>query len=224
MLALKETDSLTAEDYGRLYRWALILSILTVAYNLVEGLVSTYFGLKDETLTLFGFGSDSFIETISAIGVSQMVMRLRSNPQSDRTQFEVTALKITGWCFYALVLILSLSAAYNLFMGLNPASTRAGIIIALISILSMWVLIRVKLEVGRKLDSAPIIADARCNQVCLYMSVVLLLASLLWEGFRIPYVDVAGTLGLVYFSFNEGKEAFEKARGLSACGCEDDCH
>ena len=161
----------------RLYSWSLTLAIMTVVYNIVEGLVATYFGIKDETLTLFGFGADSFIEVISAIGVTQMVIRIRKNPISDKGRFEILALKITGWCFYALVLILSISIVYNLFAGHQPVSTTAGTIIASISVLTMWVLIHSKITVGRKLDSAPIIADAKCNLVCVYMSLVLLTAS-----------------------------------------------
>ena len=65
------------EKQNTLYYWALILAFLTVVYNILEGLIATYFGLKDETLTLFGFGADSFVETISAIGVTHMVIRIK---------------------------------------------------------------------------------------------------------------------------------------------------
>jgi divalent metal cation (Fe/Co/Zn/Cd) transporter len=204
----------------KLYNWALALSILTVAYNLAEGSVSVYFGLKDEALTLFGFGADSFVETISAMGVTQMIIRIKKNPNSPRGRFEILALKITAWCFYALALILAVSAIYNVIEGQEPTSTKAGAIIAAISILTMWALIRAKISIGGKLNSAPIIADARCNQVCLYMSVVLLMSSGLWWLFKIPYVDAAGTAGLVYFSVKEGLESFEKARGIE---CDEDC-
>ncbi len=44
-----------------LYRTALGLAVLTIVYNLLEGIVSTYLGYEDESLTLFGFGLDSFI-------------------------------------------------------------------------------------------------------------------------------------------------------------------
>jgi len=206
----------------KLFSWALTLAILTVVYNVIEGLVSIYFGIKDETLTLFGFGVDSFVETISAIGVTQMVIRIKKNPTSDRGQFEILALKITGWCFYALVLVLTVSAVYNLIEGHQPTSTTSGVVIASISILAMWVLIRTKISLGKKLDSAPIISDAKCNQVCLYMSLILLASSGLWWLWQIPYIDTAGTAGLVYFSIKEGREAFEKAKGIACEDCEHD--
>ncbi len=78
------------------YDLAFILGIFTIAYNLVEGIIATWFGFEDETLALFGCGVDSFIELISGIGIVYMVMRIRQQPHSNRSGFEKTALKITG--------------------------------------------------------------------------------------------------------------------------------
>ena len=52
-----------------LYKTAILLSQITVFYNLLEGLVSVFLGLEDETLSLLGFGIDSFVEVISGIGI-----------------------------------------------------------------------------------------------------------------------------------------------------------
>ena len=205
------------ENLRKLYSWALALAVITVVYNLAEGLVSIFFGMKGETLTLFGFGADSFVETISALGVTQMIIRIKMNPASNKGPFEILALKITGWCFYILAAFLTVSAIYNVVEGHQPKSTMAGIIIAGISILSMWALIYFKLSLGKKLNSAPIIADAKCSLVCLYMSLVLLVASALWWLFKIPYIDILGTAALIFFSVKEGREAFEKAEGIECC-------
>jgi divalent metal cation (Fe/Co/Zn/Cd) transporter len=210
-------------DLIKLYNRAIFLAILTIVFNVVEGLVSIYFGLKDETLTLFGFGVDSFIETISAFGVLVMIYRIRANPNSERGIFEITALRITGWCFFALAAILTFSASLNLYHGVQPESTFAGVVIASISILTMWFLISTKIAVGKTLDSNAIISDAKCNQVCLYMSLVLLITSGLYEYFQIPHMDILGVAGLVYFSIKEGREAFNKARGIDTCCSSDTC-
>jgi len=195
----------------KLFNRAIVLAIITIVFNIAEGLVATYFGLKDETLTLFGFGMDSFIETISAVGVLQMVIRIKKLPDSSRGRLETLALRITGWCFYALAGVLTVSAIFNIIGGHKPESTVSGVIIAIISILAMWALIRAKIKTGTKLNCSPIISDARCNLVCVYMSLVLLMASGLYWLFGIPYIDILGAAGLVYFSIKEGREAFEKA-------------
>ena len=47
-------------------------------------------GYDDETLSLFGFGADSFIEVISGIGIAVMKMRIRQNPDIPKGGFEMT--------------------------------------------------------------------------------------------------------------------------------------
>ena len=215
-------NALTQESQqNRFYNFALWLAIFTIAYNLLEGLVSVYFGAHDEALTLFGFGVDSFIEVASGIGILAMVIRIRQHPDTPRGQFERTALRITGWGFYLLAAGLFITAIYNLFTGHKPTTTLSGTIISLISIAAMWALVTGKRRVGHALNSAPILADANCTMVCIYMSVVLLAASLIYQFTGFGFVDTIGALGLIYFSINEGKESFEKAAGAEDC-CDDD--
>ncbi|HEY6915668.1 MAG TPA: hypothetical protein VI413_13415, partial [Paludibacter sp.] len=59
-------------------------------------------------------------------------------------------------------------------------------------------------------------------KICVYMSLVLLGASLIYELTGFAYADVIGTAGLIYFSVSEGKEAFEKAKGKE-CSCGGHC-
>jgi divalent metal cation (Fe/Co/Zn/Cd) transporter len=199
----------------------LYLSLFTIVYNIAEGLVSTLVGYSDESLTLFGFGVDSFIETISAIGITAMIIRIANNPGSSKNPFETTALKITGWSFYLLSGGLFLSAIFSVISGQQPESTFWGVVISLVSIVAMLGLIYYKKKVGRELDSKAIIADANCNVVCVYMSLTLLASSFLYEVFSLPYVDAAGAIGLVYFSVKEGRECFEKAESMNnECGCK----
>jgi divalent metal cation (Fe/Co/Zn/Cd) transporter len=207
----------------KLYKFALYLSIFTIVYNIAEGLISTWIGYSDESLTLFGFGVDSFIETISGIGIAAMVLRIARNPLSSKSQFEVAALKVTGWSFYGLSAGLLVSAVLSLLSGRQPESTFWGVIISVISIAAMLVLIHYKKKIGAALNSKAIIADANCNVVCVYMSLTLLASSFLYELFALPYVDTAGALGLVYFSVQEGRECFTKARSLNdSCSCGHD--
>ncbi|MBT3321386.1 MAG: cation transporter [Anaerolineae bacterium] len=205
---------------NKLYQRAWWLAIITVAYNLIEGLVAIYFGVADETLALFGFGVDSFIEVLSGLGIIAMITRIRRNPNTEHSQFEITALKITGTSFYILAIGLGATVIINLVSGHQPETTLSGLIISLISIATMWLLIRAKRDVGEKLNSAPILADANCTLVCLYMSLILLVSSAIYQLTGFGFIDSLGAIGLIYFSFKEGKEAFEKARGIE-CSCED---
>jgi len=214
-------NTLSKISENKYWRYALWLALFTIFYNFAEGLISIYFGVQDETLTLFGFGVDSFIEVMSGLGILAMVFRIRQNPDAQRSQFERTALRITGTSFYILAAGLGATAAYNLFTAHKPETTIPGLIIAIISIASMWALVMGKRKVGRALNSAPILADANCTMVCIYMSVVLLVSSLVYHFTGFGFIDSLGAIGLIYFSINEGKEAFEKAAGIE-CDCSDD--
>ncbi len=208
----------------KLYRQAFALALITIFYNIAEGMISTYMGFQDETIALFGFGIDSVIETISGIGVAHMILRIQQNPNTPRDAFEIKALKITGFSFYILTAGLVVTSVYNLYSGQKPETTFWGLVIASISIFTMWALIWAKMRVGRALDSKPIIADAGCTRVCLYMSVILLISSLTYEITGLPYIDAVGALALAWFALKEGRECFEKAKSISGCGCSDGCH
>lgn len=204
----------------KLYKRAWLLSLFTIFYNVAEGLVSMFFGYQDETLALFGFGVDSFIEVMSGIGIAVMILRIKQNPESNKSDFEKTALRITGIAFYLLSAGLLAGILVNLITKHKPETTLWGVIISSLSILVMIWLMYAKKRIGLKLNSEPIIADSNCTKVCVYMSVVLLLSSLIYELTGFAYADVIGAAGLIYFSFTEGKEAFEMAKGKEcSCGC-----
>ncbi len=208
-------------DRNKLYKVAFGLAIFTIFYNIIEGIIATYFGYTDESLALFGFGIDSFIEVISGLGIASMIIRIGKNPLSNRDNFERTALKITGFAFYGLVIGLLITSVYNIWTGHKPETTFWGIIVSVVSITSMWFLIISKIKVGKQLDSPAILADADCTKVCVFMSIILLISSVTYSLTNFAYVDSIGTIGLAYLSFKEGKECFEKATSDKIC-CEHD--
>ncbi len=209
----------------KLISTAIILSLITIFYNVVEGIIAIYFGMEDETLALFGFGVDSFVEVISGIGILHMVLRMKKSPIEKRDGFERQALRITGFAFYLLTIGLIVGGVLNIVQNTKPDTTLAGIIISSISIATMYFLMRAKLKVGKALNSDAIIADANCTKTCFYLSMILLASSLLYEFTGIAYIDIAGSLGIAWFAFKEGKEAFDIAKsGNLSCSCEGDCH
>ena len=203
----------------RLFKNGFRLALFTILYNIAEGLISMYFGYKDESLTLFGFGADSFIEVLSGLGIAHMVLRIQRHPDSNRDNFERTALTITGYSFYVLVIGLSGTSMYNLWIGRKPETTLWGVIISVISIGVMAALVYGKRKVGSQLNSDAMLADAECTRVCISMSVILLLSSGVYELTKFSFIDTIGTLGLAYLSFKEGRECFEKVKKNSHCSC-----
>ena len=207
-----------------LYKWAYALALITIFYNIIEGIVSVFFGIKDGTIALFGFGVDSFVEVISGVGIWHMVRKLRQNGDEKLDRFEKDALRVTGTAFYILTAGLVITAIVNLYQGHKPETTLWGIIISVISILTMWALIHYKTKVGKQLDSQAMLADAACTKVCIQLSLVLLFASAGYELTGIGWLDSVGAILIAWLSFREGRESFQKARGNPTCSCKDNCH
>ena len=211
------------QDWGRFYRWASALALITIFYNLIEGCVSVSLGLHDDTIALFGFGLDSFVEVVSGVGIWHMVRRMKKSDAVNRDEFEKRALRITGTAFYALALGLVVTAGLNIYRGDRPQTTFWGIVVSVVSILSMWLLIHYKLKIGRQYHSQALLADAHCTKACMYLSVVLLASSVAYELTGIGMTDALGALGIAVFSYREGKEAIETSRGNLLCACQGGC-
>lgn len=205
---------------NRKLKIAFTLALITIIYNLVEGIVSVQFGMSDNTLTLLGFGIDSFVEVISGLGVAHMILRMKSSNPNNWDIFEKTALRITGSGFYLLSAGLIFGAIMNVIQKVQPQTTIPGIIISVISIAAMYYLLNAKIKIGNELHSDAIIADAECTRTCFYLSMILLASSGLYAIFKIGYFDSLGSLGIAYYSFKEGREAFEKVKsGNLTCSC-----
>lgn len=206
---------------NNLIRKAAILILITIFYNIAEGIISVWFGAGDETLALLGFGVDSFVEVFSGIGIAHMIFRMKYSKVQTRDEFERTALKVTGTAFYLLTAGLLIGSVLNIIHKVKPETTLPGIIIASVSIATMYWLMTSKLKVGKALNSDAMIADANCTKTCFYLSFILLVSSGLYELFSIAYFDILGSLGIAYFAFREGKESFEKAESDKLlCNCE----
>lgn len=210
---------MTREQWLQRANW---LALFTIFYNIAEGVGSVWFGVRDETLSLFGFGVDSFIEVISAIGIWHMLRRIKANGGESRDEFEQRALRITGAAFYLLTIGLVLTAGINLYQQHKPETTVWGIVISLLSISFMWLLIHYKTKAATALASPAIMADVACSRACMYLSVALMIASVGYELTGLGYFDAVGALVISWLTYKEGRESFGKARGL-ACSCSCSC-
>ena len=201
-------------------RRALLLAGLTIAYNLVEGLVSMGFGWADDSVALFGFGADSFIEVASALLV---LWKLRDH--ADLARERRAALGI-GWLFQFLALGILGGSLWQLWAHRHPPTTVPGLIIALLSLACMAFLWRAKLRAARALDSATLAADAACSRACIQLSGVLFLGSLLFlVAPALWWVDGAAAMGLALLIGREGLGMVRAARSehfSGGCGCGHD--
>jgi divalent metal cation (Fe/Co/Zn/Cd) transporter len=175
------------------HRQALLLSFLTVGYNLLEGVASLVFAGLAGSAALLGFGIDSFVECLSGL---IMVWRF-SRPGDDR---ERTAVRLVGWALLILAVYVGYESTVRLYLRDAPEPTAVGIVIALISLVAMPVLFFAKRSVGKGIGSQSLLADAQQTLGCILLSLALLFGLGfnylfgLWQADPIAGLVIAGFL------------------------------
>src|SRR5512133_1799021 len=113
----------------------ILLEYLTIAWNVVEGVVAVASGVVSGSIALVGFGIDSFIETSSG-GI--LLWRLRAEHGGhDAEKAEQRALKLVGVSFLLLAAYVAFDSVKALIGKEAPRTSVAGIAIAVLSLIVM---------------------------------------------------------------------------------------
>ncbi len=196
---------------------ALWLAGLTIAYNLLEGLVSMHFGWADDSVALFGFGADSFIEVASA---GLVLWKLLDHGNLARERKATSAI---GWLFLGLGAGVAGGALLQLAGRRHPPTTVPGLVISALSLAFMVFLWRAKLKTAKGLDSAAVAADAACSRACIQLSAVLFAGSLAFLAApALWWTDASAALVLALLIAREGLGMVRAARSAcftGGCGC-----
>jgi divalent metal cation (Fe/Co/Zn/Cd) transporter len=188
------------------------LEYFTIAWNSLEGLVGVVAGVLAGSISLVGFGTDSFIEVTSG-----SVLLWRMSVDADvrrREQNERLSLRVVGICFVALAAYISYESISDLLSRNAPERSIPGIILACVSLVVMPLLSRAKKRVGNELKSAAMHADARQTDFCVYLSAILLGGLLLNAVFGWWWADPIAALIMVPVIAKEGVEGL---RGETCC-------
>lgn len=193
-----------------LIKMAKRLAFFTVAYNIIEGLVSIYFGLEKESISLLGFGLDSFIEVASAFIV---LLKLKSMNPENNLKHERRATFAIGVLFIILSLSVFGNSTYQLVNHGHPDTTIPGVIVSVLSLSFMLFLWRKKREIGIKMNSSTVMADAQCSLACIKLSAVLFIGSAVyWLVPALWWIDSVAAIVIGLFIIREGWELIENSR------------
>ncbi|HEV2021597.1 MAG TPA: cation transporter [Terriglobales bacterium] len=188
------------------------LEYFTLVWNSLEGIVAVIAGAMAGSISLVGFGFDSFIEVTSG---GALLWRMSAEADERRRErIEKVALKIVGGCFLLLSAYMSYEGAADLLRRRAPEQSLLGIILACVSLIVMPLLSRAKRKVGRGLQSAAMHADARQTEFCTYLSAILLAGLLLNAAFGLWWADPVAALVMVPIIAKEGIDAL---RGDVCC-------
>lgn len=187
----------------------------TIAWNAFEGVVAIVAGGLAGSISLLGFGIDSFIEVTSGSAVLWRMIVDRDEKRRERN--ERLSLIIVGTCFLMLSAFIGFEAISDLVKGREPESSVPGIMLACVSLIAMPLLSRAKKKVGKQLGSAAMHADARQTDFCVYLSVILLAGLLLNAAFGWWWADPTAALIMVPIIAKEGFDA------LAGRTCRESC-
>lgn len=189
------------------------LEHFTIAWNALEGLVAVVAGAIAGSISLVGFGIDSFIEVTSG---SVLLWRMSVDADAHRRDLnEKRALRIVGVCFLLLAVYIAYESGTDLWSRRAPEHSIPGIVLACVSLFVMPLLSRAKRKVGRALGSAAMHADAKQSEFCTYLSAILLAGLLLNAFFGLWWADAVAALIMVPIIAKEGIE------GLQGKACDE---
>ena len=189
------------------------LEYFTIAWNSLEGLVAVIAGAIAGSISLVGFGIDSFIEVISG---ATLLWRMSVDAnQQTRERNERLSIRVVGVCFIALAMYVAYESVLDLIARKAPEHSLPGIVLACVSLVAMPILSRAKKRVGNELGSAAMRADAKQTDFCVYLSAILLAGLLLNVVFGWWWADPLAGLVMTPIIANEGVEAVKG----KACYC-----
>ena len=199
-------------DRASLARRGRTLEYFTIGWNALEGVVAVIVGAFAGSISLVGFGVDSFIEVTSG---AALLWRMSGDADHcERERREALTVRIVGVCFLALAAYVAFEAISNIRARAAAETSIAGMALAVVSLVVMPLLSRAKRRVARGLSSAAMHADARQTEFCTYLSVILLGGLLLNAAFGMWWADSVAALLMTPIIAREGVEGVQ---GRACC-------
>lgn len=199
-----------------LLRRGLLLALLTVAWNIVEGVIAVAAAVAAGSVALLAFGIDSFVESASGLVI---VWRVRAEQHDDDPEaverVERRARRLVAVSLAALAVYVGWDAATTLVAGDRPEPSHVGLALAAVSLGVMWWLARQKRRVARSLGSASMEADAVQTLACWWLSAAVLVGVGLNALLGWWWADPLAALVIAAFIVREAREAWlgEAAEG-----------
>ena len=211
--SIKERDLRDTKSH---HKKALYLSVFTVSYNFLEGVISVILGSFSGSVALVGFGLDSFIESLSG---SVMIWRFTKGaelPPEEEEKIESKAAKLVAYTFFILSAYILFVSLKKLYLQEHPEPSVFGIIIAVVSLIVMPLLFYLKYRIGKTIGSRSLVADSKQTLACMYLSLALLAGLGLNYLYGFWWADPAAGLVIVVLLIREGYETLKEEK---LCGC-----
>lgn len=198
---------MTVTDLGRssLVRRGRLLAWATILWNAAEGIIGIVSGIAAGSIALVGFGVDSYVEVFAGAVV---LWRLSKEDQGRHVsaQAERRAVRLIAFTFFALAAGIGVESVRKLATGERPEESAIGLLLAVVSLIVMPLLARAKRQVGQRLGSRALEADATETDLCVWLSAILLAGLGLNSLFGWWWADPVAALAIVAIAAREGWE------------------
>lgn len=171
-------------------------------------------GILAGSIALTGFGLDSFVESLSG-GI--MIWRFtKHGTLEEEEKKEKRAIKLVAISFFLLGIYILFESVKKLYLSEAPSPSLLGIIIAIVSLITMPILFYVKNRTARTIKSESMIADSKQTLACMFLSLALLIG--LGLNYFFGYWHADPIIGLIIFIFliKEGYGVYRKGK---VCSC-----
>lgn len=189
-------------------REVVLLQCITLLWMLVECSVALTAAYRARSVSLLAFGSDSFVELISAA-----VVLLQFLPGSRLSQ--TRAARVCGLLLYLLAGVVAAIAVTGLFLHNEADTSHLGMAITACALLLMPVLARRKRNAADRLNNRALRADAVQSATCAYLAAITLAGQLLHTVLHFVWLDSVAALAAVPILIVEA----QRARQGNTCGC-----
>jgi len=202
-----------------LLSFARFLLVVTILYNVVEGVIALWLGIAAGSIALVAFGADSYIEVAAA---SLVLWRLGIEDQEYAEVVERRIVRFIGWTFMALSAAIVFRSVLALAERTGAEESLVGIVLAVFSVVFMPLIAVWKLQVAAKGNLQSIAIEAKETIACSYLSLTLLVGLVANAVLGWWWLDAVTALLLVPWLVLEGLEGI---RGedhddyLQLCSC-----
>ena len=205
--------TLAPERRPQLHVRAVRLEWFTVSWNVIEAVVAIGAGIIAGSVALIGFGVDSGIEVISAIGLLWRLRRAGPDAEAaEETAAEKRALHVVAATFFLLAAYIAYEAIGALVNQEEPLTSPVGVALSVASLVIMPALAYAKQRTGREMSSRALVADSKETWVCSYLSLALLIGVGAFALFGWWWADPVGALAMLPVIVWQGWGTLSEAR------------
>ena len=195
-----------------LRRWTVLLIaakfllLVTILYNVVEGVIALWSGITAGSIALVAFGADSYIEVAAA---SLVLWRLGIEDSEYAEVVERRVVRFIGWTFLALSAAIVFRSAWALAEQSGAEESLVGIGLAVVSVTIMPLIAIWKLRIAAKGNLPSVAIEAKETIACSYLSLTLLVGLIANAVLGWWWLDATTALLLVPWLVREGLEGIQ---------------